>query len=205
MDYSENLSYEIEMLSGEEAGPDDAMWKAFSVAYANAIEELARTMSAELVKLLNEESDYYHNSLEEQQRLVSEGKAYEKYLANAQYPFRPPTRLWRRVRRMAAARALGDTRPLIMPPEVARLYIDELEYGIMEYECERCGYEVPWGLRLTYSLFKTCPACGEKFWPNGNRPWSEANPDKSVEVYVWVNGSFSADIDALITAKFGRK
>jgi hypothetical protein len=104
----------------------------------------------------------------------------------------------------------GDRRPLALPLKVCNLYAWAWRYKRGEIpirECETCGYDTPALPRVTYRAalnvlagtsyaidthltfaITSCPVCGGALAPEGERPWSERNPDKVVDLHVWPDG-----------------
>lgn len=41
------------------------------------------------------------------------------------------------------------------------------------------------------STVSSCPVCGDALAPQGERPWSDRNPGKVADVYVWADGGVS--------------
>ena len=77
-------------------------------------------------------------------------------------------------------------------------------------ECEACGYDAPAPRPVTYhaalNVLGSCshaveapspftlssrPVCGGTLAPPGERPWSDGNPDKVVDLHVWADGEVS--------------
>lgn len=107
----------------------------------------------------------------------------------------------------------GDGRPLALPKEVCNLYAWAERYkhrNIPIRECVDCGYDTPAIPRVayiaalnvieggsfafpTYHTFAitSCPLCGGELAPAGERPWSDRNRDKVVDVHVWPDGEVS--------------
>jgi hypothetical protein len=109
----------------------------------------------------------------------------------------------------------GDRRPLALPARVCNVYDWAKEYkraDIPMRECVACGYDVPapptpvvnYGamLKIVADLSRpiesrlsggitSCPLCGGALAPEGDRPWSDKNPDDVVDVYVWPDGEVS--------------
>jgi hypothetical protein len=84
----------------------------------------------------------------------------------------------------------GDQRPLVLPPEVAAVYLHKPEWGLLfDRECLSCGYDVvECDGCLPAIRFAACPVCGGEYEPiepghgvrfsRFYRGWSKANPDK---------------------------
>jgi hypothetical protein len=110
----------------------------------------------------------------------------------------------------------GDQRPLSLPTMVCNIYLCAAKYrpdGIPRVrECEACGYATPTPIVITYRAalkmlprvpstlvsrhdftMDSCPLCGGTLAPWLQRPWSDQNPDKVVDVHVWPDGEISLD------------
>jgi hypothetical protein len=205
MGYEAELDYELEMLRALEGKQIPSLEdEAFDALLKRAFVELRSTMSKEHFELVVAELGYSNKSREEMERLKAERKAYGKYFANAKYPTGLLSRLTLRFKKMVWRRALGDQRPLMLPPEVVQVYLNAKTERVIlgEFECASCGFETPYlqrsGNLNILEKFSCCPVCGCSlaWWPDNQwtrEAWSEANPGKSVDVYVWPNGSMSYD------------
>jgi hypothetical protein len=109
----------------------------------------------------------------------------------------------------------GDRRPLSLPREVCDVYHWAETFkrdDIPMRECEDCGYDTPAPPRVSYSpilhvmggfsetmeshctfAITSCPLCGGALAPQDERPWSDKNPDKVVDVHVWPDGEVTLD------------
>jgi hypothetical protein len=109
----------------------------------------------------------------------------------------------------------GDQRPLSLPDQVCTIYLWAAKFrpdGVPGLrECTACGYDTPTPIEITYRAIlkivprlpyafvspsdftmESCPLCGGPLAPKGERPWSERNPDKVVDLHVWPDGEVSA-------------
>jgi hypothetical protein len=176
-DYNADLTYELEMLRALEGKPVlRAEDEAFIADLRKAMATLAGTMSEEHFQLVL-----------------------------AEYRSIMPGDLTLRFKELAWRHALGDQRPLVLPPEVARVYLLKGQPGLRFIrECLACGYDVPeFSKRLPDVYFPVCPICGGDYEPiapghgvsfsQSYKGWSRANPDKSVDVYAGPNGRVSYD------------
>lgn len=105
----------------------------------------------------------------------------------------------------------GDQRPLALPAQVCNIHLWAARYrsdGIPRVrECTACGYDTPMPIELTYRTalkmlprvpyalssyedftMDSCPLCGGALASGSERPWSDQNPDKVVDVHVWPDG-----------------
>ena len=109
----------------------------------------------------------------------------------------------------------GDRRPLALPKKVCDIYLWAHYYkqpDIPIRECEACGYDTPLPPKLTFDrafslwsdpvraakyyshldlAINSCPLCGGTLALASDRPWSDRNPDKVVDVHVWPDGEVS--------------
>lgn len=107
------------------------------------------------------------------------------------------TRLTRNFVERVVRHLRGDPRPLVLPPDVAAVYLHKPEFGLLfDRECLSCGYDVvECDGCLPDVRFAVCPVCGGNYEPiepgEGVRftrmywGWSKANPDKAVSPYIW--------------------
>jgi hypothetical protein len=108
----------------------------------------------------------------------------------------------------------GDRRPLSLPKKVCHFYLWAAKFrpdGVPRLrECTACGYDTPTPIEITHRAIikimprlpyafvspsdfamESCPLCGGSLAPKGERPWSDRNRDKVVDVHVWPDGEVS--------------
>jgi hypothetical protein len=108
----------------------------------------------------------------------------------------------------------GDRRPLSLPEQVCHILLWAAKFrpdGVPHIrECMACGYDTPTPIAVTYRAIlkvmprlpyaflsaseptiESCPLCDGPLAPLGERPWSERNPDKVIDVRVWPDGEMS--------------
>lgn len=110
---------------------------------------------------------------------------------------------------------LGDCRPFTLPERVCNVYAWAKKYkraDILMRECVDCGYDAPAPeepvinngalLKILADLSRpitglqpigmtACPLCRSALAPDGQRPWSDRNPEDVVNVHVWPDGEVS--------------
>lgn len=110
---------------------------------------------------------------------------------------------------------LGDCRPFTLPERVCNVYAWVKKYKRFDFimrECVSCGYDIPAPeepvinngalLRMLADLSRpitglqpigmtACPLCRSTLAPDGQRPWSDRNPEDVVDVHVWPDGEVS--------------
>jgi hypothetical protein len=106
----------------------------------------------------------------------------------------------------------GDRRPVALPAQVCDVYLwaETYKHDVPVRECEDCGYDTPAPRSVTITpclhimegvyipresyapiVITSCPVCGGTLAPEHQRPWSDRNRDKVVDVHVWPDGEVS--------------